>query len=80
MKKRKFNISRAILESSSECLYSQACLSGKRTVCKVKEHEDAKVMFVKKRDHKNCPFSIPLGADCICTCPVRVEIFRKYGV
>jgi hypothetical protein len=78
--KKKFEISRAIIESASECLNHTACLSRPGTMCKAEKHEDAKVMFVKSRGHQNCPFNIPLGADCICTCPVRVEIYRKYRV
>ena len=80
MKKKKFNISQAIIESASECRHRLACLSGARTMCKIKKHEDTRVMFVKSHGHQNCAFAIPLGVDCICTCPVRVEIFRKYRV
>ena len=80
MKKRKFNISQAIIDSASECPNRLACLSRIGTMCKIKKHEEARVMFVRRHGHQNCPFAIPLGADCICTCPVRVEIFRKYRV
>jgi len=80
VKKKKINISQTILDSASECLNQQVCLSGGKAMCKVKKHEESRVLFVKQHGHLNCPFSIPLGADCICTCPVRVEIFRKYRV
>jgi hypothetical protein len=80
MKKRKFTISQEILDSATECMNRLSCLSGAGTMCKVKRHEENRVMFVKSRKHRNCPFSIPLRGDCICTCPVRVEIFRKYRV
>jgi len=80
VKKIKFDISQGIIDSAAECMNHLACLSGAGRICKVKKHADARVMFVRKRSHQNCPFAIPLGADCICTCPVRVEIFRKYRV
>ncbi|OGX11114.1 MAG: hypothetical protein A2351_07995 [Omnitrophica bacterium RIFOXYB12_FULL_50_7] len=80
MKKRKFKISPAIIDSASECLNHLSCLSGSGTMCKIKKQADNRVMFVRKHGHQNCPFAIPLGADCICTCPVRVEIYRKYRV
>ena len=80
MKKKKYRISREIIDSASECLNQLACLSGTRKMCKVKKHEAGRVMYVRSCGHENCPFAIPLGADCVCTCPVRVEIFRKYRV
>lgn len=79
-KKKKFKISQAIIKSASDCRYHLACLSGARPICKSETNEDVRVMFVKNRNHQNCSFAIPLGTDCICTCPVRVEIFRKYRV
>jgi hypothetical protein len=80
VKKRKFNISQEIMEGASECLHQLACLSEAGTLCKIKKYEKSRVMFVRKKDHDGCPFAIPIGPDCVCTCPVRVEIFRKYQV
>jgi len=80
LSKRKFDISREILDCASECLNHLACLVGTGPLCKVKKYEEGHVLFVKSHGHQNCPFSIPVRKDCVCTCPVRVEIFRKYKV
>jgi hypothetical protein len=80
LKKKKFNISQAIIAGASECVNRHICLSKPGTLCGIKEHEEARVLFVKKHSHRNCPFAISIGMNCICTCPVRVEIFRKYRV
>lgn len=44
---------------------------------------DKSVIFIDKSMMKGslfCKFAIAFGVNTICACPVRKEIYRKYGV
>lgn len=75
-------ISEDILKETTECKRNFICLNSLDTVktCKVISCINNKVHFVECANYYICPYLMPFGNSFICNCPVRKEIFNKYGV
>ena len=72
-------ISQEIIDQTTECDKDFSCLvnnsepSCKISACIKNAH------FIEKLD-RLCPYYIEYGHQYLCTCPVRKEIHRKYGI
>ena len=75
---KKFKISEEILRKTN-CRDGFSCLSGDHTcLCDVEDDIAGVVCFVKCTD-KGCPHMVSQGfLGTACTCPARVEIFKRY--
>ena len=77
----RFDIDPGTVKKAEQCPWEHACLSDSyHNRCKVIEHLHDSVIFVECDDEKECPYMKKHLSLCICICPVREEIYRKYGV
>jgi len=71
-----------ILKETTKCTHNFICLNNpqENICCKVKDCINSKVHFVESTTNNTCPYIMSFGYAYICNCPVRKEIFNKYGV
>ena len=68
-------------QSTKYCPKNFACLNGNPDLCKVEQCLGKEVLFVTCLQQGHCPYKIPFGFNGhICACPVRKEIYKKYGI
>jgi len=72
-------VSEEIRQETDKCWRGFACLSGTRDgICPVRERV-GDVIFVEKIKQAYCPYDVTFGYSHICSCPVRRELFERYG-
>ncbi len=81
-----FEVSKEIKDQTSgHCQKWRVCLSGVHFCGKVKQGGDDYLVMETSPNHtqSSCPYSYKVkdkGSDVyVCGCPVRKEIYRKYG-
>jgi hypothetical protein len=80
-----YDIARSILEMASECEKEHSCLNGDDdSMCRVERLfavEDNRYAIVQCFQGKTCPYKITYGTGFhhMCGCPVRIEIYKRYG-
>ena len=65
---------------TTRCLNDFECLKVNNAPClnaTVERWIDGKVLFVNCKD--NCNYKMKFGDICVCNCPTRNEIYRKYS-
>ena len=72
-------VSEKIRQKTDRCWRGFACLSGTQDGrCAVRERV-GDVIFVEKSGQAYCPYDVTFGYSHICSCPVRRELFERYG-
>jgi len=69
-----------IRQSADLCKKSFDCLYKQEDLCKVTSTMNENVMFVHCLSGRNCAYKHYLEERVICTCPVRLELFKKYKI
>lgn len=78
---KEIKISEDIIKNTKKCTKKYSCISGTRTeICKVELNIEDKIHFVKCLSHESCPYRISFGYSYVCICPVRKELFNRYGI
>ena len=78
---RKFRIPAAIAAEADKCRENSGCINNPEfEICKPSYRQGKRVGVLVCGQKPKCPYSSRLGSDYVCTCPVRQEIFKKYGV
>ena len=72
-------IKKEILEETLLCTKSFACLNDINTYCKVESCVKNLVHFVENNKNDFCNYRRTFGNSHFCTCPTRIEIYRKSG-
>ena len=76
-----FYVSDEIKKSAVKCEKNYICLSrNEENVCKVISSVDDHIMHVYCAHVDKCVYKYPDEGRCLCTCPVRKEIYDKYDV
>jgi hypothetical protein len=76
----KIEISEDILSATKCCKRKSSCINDElNQICKVTDCINGVVHFVKPVQGRNCEYQQLFGYSCFCSCPLRKEIFRKYG-
>lgn len=75
-------VSEGTLAQTTRCQNDFSCLSGMAPdVCQVERALGGKpVLFVKKNTSYFCPYTGRFGTAYVCSCPVRRELYQRYGV
>jgi hypothetical protein len=75
-------VSQNTIAQATKCQSNYSCLSGTAPdVCKVEQaFGGGLVLFVKKDTSYFCPYSGRFGMSPVCSCPVRKEIYQRYGI
>lgn len=79
----RLDIDKEILCKAYKCQNEFLCLVDQKNLCKVIGGIAKNVIFIDKSTMKGslfCKFAMGFGVSTICACPVRKEIYRKYGV
>ena len=75
----KREVSEETRQETDKCWRGFACLSGDEDViCRVRDRV-SDVIFVEKTKQTYCPYDVTFGYSHICSCPVRREIYERYG-
>ncbi len=74
-----------IISKTNCCRKNKSCLKDKANpCCKVVSCISGELHFVEPKDnnrhHGNCDYQKMFGYSFYCNCPVRKEIYRKYGL
>jgi hypothetical protein len=68
-----------ILRKATKCEKGHACLSGDRKCLSDIEHTIQDAVCYVKCGEQACPYWVSHGfLGAVCSCPVRVEIFRRH--
>jgi hypothetical protein len=77
----KIEIDDKIVGKVKRCKKEFGCLKNeKHACCAVVGCIKKNVHFIKNSDDQNCSFNVAFGHLFMCTCPIRKEIFNKYGI
>jgi hypothetical protein len=75
----KYEIDDAIIKTATKCRNHHACLEGTIPICAVEHCVMHRVHFVKCCYDEPCPYKRIVEGSTVCTCPLRKEIFNRYG-
>jgi len=76
-----FIVSEETIKNTQKCHKDFSCLKGQGDDhCAVDSCINGKVHFVECLEKKYCSYQTSFGYGLICHCPVRKEIYNKYGV
>jgi hypothetical protein len=74
-----FEVSEETRQKTDKCWRGFACLSdGPDGICSAKDYVSG-VLFVERAAPTYCPYDVTFGYSHICSCPVRREIYERYG-
>lgn len=74
-------IDESTMRAATGCTKEISCLDPSRTtLCQVKHCVQNKVHFVECLDVDYCCYKMSFGSGFVCNCPVRKEIFNRYGL
>ncbi len=70
-----------ILLKTVHCTKTFECLHGEKSnICEVERCVGDEVHFIKCKGTNSCNYVFSFGLSHICRCPIRKELFQKYGV
>jgi hypothetical protein len=70
-----------IKQSVKLCINHHACLNGKKqNICNVISTLNTYELYVYGKGNSHCNYKHPLNERFLCTCPMRMEIYNKYGI
>jgi hypothetical protein len=73
------DIDNSVLNDTTSCERTYACLKGKEHIyCKVKEIVVDKIHFISCLNKSYCNYKVDFGLSQVCSCPTRIEIFKKH--
>ena len=75
----KYEINDAIIQTATQCENNHACLEGTTPLCSVEHCLMHRIHYIKCLQEEPCPYKHMMNKSTICTCPVRKEIFNRYG-
>lgn len=76
----RLQISDAVIKSASRCDKGRACIqSAGHVYCSVAHCVMHRIHFVECLNEKPCPYKTAVERAAVCTCPVRKEVFNRYG-
>lgn len=78
--KMDLKIDEEILKKTTRCKKNFSCLSGERSLCNIELCVNEKIHFIKCVSGESCNYRIPFGYSFVCTCPVRKELHKRYGI
>ena len=67
--------------SASACSYNHKCLGWeKEKFCQVTSTINDNMIYINCQYDKDCNYKHNINDRILCTCPVRLEIYRKYNI
>jgi hypothetical protein len=76
-----YDIRRSILAEARLCPHEYACLTeGEGCLRPAERLVPGDGVFVPGSEEVNCPYAEACPGGVACSCPVRIELFKKYGL
>ena len=74
------DVAKQVKESTSRCPNKFECLENDNfQLCTVIDFiRNENLLFVDGKFNQPCPYMLPFADSCICSCPVRIELYRKF--
>lgn len=74
-------VNNEIKQSATLCQNDHVCLTrNKENICKVISTVNNNVMYVICLHKNACNYKHQVDERILCTCPVRLEIFKKFNI
>ena len=75
-------ISEDIVNNTTECTKDFSCLNpdAQRDICKILACLKNNLYFIKCLNEDYCSYRMSFGADFLCMCPVRKDIYNRYRI
>ena len=74
----KLQVPAEVLKRTTKCQLAFSCLEtgmcGDRELCAVEYIGGEKLIFLKDRTNRTCPYRMPFGERQMCCCPVRAYL------
>ena len=75
----KYEVDDTIIRSAKKCENRHACLNASIPLCSVEHCLMHRIYYVACLSDEPCPYKKALDHSNVCTCPIRKEIFNRYG-
>jgi hypothetical protein len=71
-----------VVNQTTKCKMDFACLSGRFDhLCEVEQAIGSRpVLFLSQGEQPLCHYNYRFGDGQMCSCPVRLELYRHYGI
>ncbi len=71
-----------VLNQTTKCEMDFACLSSRTDhLCKVERAMGCgPVLFLRQGEEPHCYYNYRFGNSIICSCPVRLKLYNRYGI
>lgn len=66
-------------DKADKCWRGFICLSGEESGICVVQYSVSDLLFVERTREGYCPYDVGFGYSHICSCPVRQELYERYG-
>ena len=74
-------VSEEIKSTATKCNRMHECLTWSRDrLCKVTSTVNGNELYVACEHGKDCDYQHAVEGRTLCTCPVRLEVYRKYNI
>ena len=78
---KKFKIGEETIKATKKCKKDMSCLNKEsKDRCKVDHSVGSEVFLYKCLSSKHCSYRESFAVGIYCSCPIRIELFKKYGV
>ncbi|MBN1842476.1 MAG: hypothetical protein JW883_09390 [Deltaproteobacteria bacterium] len=76
-----YSVSEEALKRTNKCAKNFSCLSGKMVgLCEVERFFSLQIVLVNKVNKDSCDYARLVDDYWFCTCPVRAELNKRYGI
>ena len=79
----KSKVSQRARDETTKCPHGLACLTtgqcGDHPPCEAQSTAGQGNLVLKSRERRACPYRLPSGHDNLCQCPVRFEMYQRFG-
>jgi hypothetical protein len=75
-------IDQSIINEATRCVHNHQCLTNNEFICrlaKVESFVGKEIMFVDCENNA-CKYITHFGYAHVCSCPVRIELHKKYQI
>lgn len=74
-----FDLSEKTIAKTGKCPEKRCLNDPQYELCRVEQHVNGEVVFIRPCQQCRCDYKVNFGSGYICTCPIRIEIFNRYG-
>jgi hypothetical protein len=77
-----YQVSDKIRKQTTKCSYNFTCLNNDTwDTCSIERDVQRAFLAVKTKSNKStCPYWFSYGSSYHCTCPTRLEIYKRYKI